>query len=156
MARAVHAPAVRPVSRPGLIQRCGGIDCPPGVCDHTDDPADAAVHRSADAAEPVGGNGVPAPVLRVLGMAGTPLDTSTRASMEARLGHALFDVDTDQQLDPDQLEVAPGETVTFLLGFPRIPYGQADGEVSVGIRLTGSPTPVEAESPVQLIRRRPA
>lgn len=69
---------------------------------------------------------------------------------------SLFDVDTEQQLDPDQLEVAPRETVTFLLGFPRIPYGQAGGEVSVGIRLAGSPMPVEAESPVQLIRRRPA
>lgn len=68
---------------------------------------------------------------------------------------SLFDVDTDQQLDPNQLEVAPGEIVTFLVGFPRIPYHEADSEVSVGIRLTGSPTPVEAESPIQLIRRIP-
>ena len=99
MARAVPAPAVQPVSRPGLIQRCGGIDCPPGTCGHTDDPADAAVHRSADSAEPVGGNGVPASVLRVLGTAGTPLDTSTRASMEARLGHAFgrIQVHTDAE-----------------------------------------------------------
>lgn len=68
---------------------------------------------------------------------------------------SLFDVETDQPLDPSQLAVAPGEIVTFLLGFPRIPYQQAGGEVCVGIRLTGSPTPVEAESSVRLIRRRP-
>jgi hypothetical protein len=68
---------------------------------------------------------------------------------------SLFDVDTDQQLDPNQLEVAPGEIVTFLLGFPRIPYEQEGNEVSVGIRLAGSPTSIEAESPVQLIRRIP-
>lgn len=68
---------------------------------------------------------------------------------------SLFDVNTDQQLDPNQLEVAPGEIVTFLLGFPRIPYRQEGDEVSVGIRLAGSQTPIEAESPIQLIRRIP-
>lgn len=68
---------------------------------------------------------------------------------------SLFDVNTDQQLDPHQLEVAPGEIVTFLLGFPRIPYRQEGNEVSVGIRLAGSQTPIEAESPIQLIRRIP-
>lgn len=68
---------------------------------------------------------------------------------------SLFDVNTDQQLDPNQLEVAPGEIVTFLLGFPRIPYRQEGNEVSVGIRLAGSQTPIEAESPIQLIRRIP-
>jgi uncharacterized protein DUF4157 len=73
----------------GLIQRCGGIDCPPGTCNHTDDPADAAVHRSSDSAETVGGDGVPASALRVLSTAGTPLDAPTRADMEARLGHAF-------------------------------------------------------------------
>ena len=50
---------------------------------------------------------------------------------------SLFDVDTDRQLDPNQIEVAPGEIVTFLLGFPRIPYRQEGNEVSVGIRLDG-------------------
>ena len=68
---------------------------------------------------------------------------------------SLFDVNTDQQLDPNQLEVAPGEIVTFLLGFPRIPYRQEGNEVSVGIRLAGSLTPIEAESPIQLVRRIP-
>ena len=89
VARAVPGPTVRPVSPQGLIQRCGGIDCPPGTCDHTDDQADATVHRSADAAEAAGGNGVPVSVLRVLGTAGAPLDASTRADMEARLGHSF-------------------------------------------------------------------
>ena len=87
MAQAVPAPAMRPVPRPGLIQRCGGINCPPGTCDHTDDPADAAVQRSVNATAAVGGSGVPAPAPRVLDTVGTPLDASTRASMEARLGH---------------------------------------------------------------------
>jgi hypothetical protein len=68
---------------------------------------------------------------------------------------SLFDVDTDRQLDPNQIEVAPGEIVTFLLGFPRIPYKQEGNEVSVGIRLAGSLTPIETESPVRLIRRIP-
>ncbi len=90
MARAVPAPAaLRPAPAPGLIQRCGGIDCPPGTCDHTDEPADAAVHRSADGAEAAGGDGVPASVLRVLGTAGTPLDAATQAEMEARFGHSF-------------------------------------------------------------------
>lgn len=89
MARAVPRAWMRPAPRRGLIQRCGGIDCLPGTCNHTDDPADAAVHRSADAAETVSGDGVPASVLRVLSTAGTPLDASTRENMEARFGHAF-------------------------------------------------------------------
>ena len=87
MAPAVPAPAVQPIARGGLIQRCGGISCPPGTCNHTDDPADATVQRSVDASAAVGGSGVPASVLRVLDSVGTPLDAPTRASMEARLGH---------------------------------------------------------------------
>jgi hypothetical protein len=75
------------MARQGLIQRCGGISCPPGTCDHTDDPADATVQRSANVTAAVGGSGVPASVLRVLDTAGTPLDASTRTSMEERLGH---------------------------------------------------------------------
>lgn len=88
MAGAVPAPAaLRPAPAPGLIQRCGGIDCPPGTCGHTDDPADATVRRSADAAGAADGCGVPASVLRVLNKAGAPLDPSAQAGMEARLGH---------------------------------------------------------------------
>jgi len=71
-----------------MIQRCGGISCPPGTCDHTDDPADATVHRSAAPAPASGGTtGVPASVQRVLDTVGTPLDASTRDRMEARFGH---------------------------------------------------------------------
>lgn len=86
MREAIPAPAVRRAAGRGLIQRCGGIRCPPGTCDHTDDPADA-VHRSADPAAASAGAGVPASVLRVLDTPGTPLDASVRSSMEARLGH---------------------------------------------------------------------
>ncbi len=90
MAGAVPAPAApRPTPAPGLIQRCGGIDCPSGTCGHTDDPADATVRRSADAAGAAGGRGVPASVLQVLTRAGAPLDPSAQAGMEARLGHGF-------------------------------------------------------------------
>jgi hypothetical protein len=68
---------------------------------------------------------------------------------------SLFDVDTDRQLDPDHLDVAPGGIATFLLGFTRVPYAQEAGEVVVGLRLVGAPTTIEAESPVQLVRRIP-
>ena len=90
--------AVRRVARRGLIQRCGGISCPPGTCDHTDDPADA-VHRSADPAAAPASAGVPASVLRVLDTPGTPLDALTRSTMEARLGHdfGLVRVHTDDE-----------------------------------------------------------
>ncbi len=87
MAQAVPAPSVQPIARGGLVQRCGGISCPPGTCNHTDDPADATVQRSANVTAAAAGSGVPASVLRVLDTVGTPLDASTRTNMEARLGH---------------------------------------------------------------------
>jgi len=82
-ARTAEPPA-RPAPGYRLIQRCGGVHCPPGTCDHTDDPADA-VHRSADESAP--GSAVPGAVLRVLDTPGSPLDSTTRADMESRLGH---------------------------------------------------------------------
>ena len=90
MARAVPPASTRLAPRRGLIQRCGGIDCPPGACDHAYDMADAPVRRSADAtAAPAasGRNGVPASVLRVLETPGNPLEAPVRTEMEARLGH---------------------------------------------------------------------
>lgn len=77
---------VRPTPTPAQVMRCGGIDCAPGTCDHTDDPADAVVHRSADGSG-VGCGTVPQGVLRVLDTPGTPLDSSVRTAMETRLGH---------------------------------------------------------------------
>ncbi len=76
------AAAVRTLSVPPQIQRCGGVQCPPGTCDHDDE---ATIHRHAE-----DGAGTPAPpgiVTRVLGSAGRPLEAATRGLMEDRLGH---------------------------------------------------------------------
>lgn len=67
----------------------------------------------------------------------------------------LFDVDADQQLDPSRLRVAPGQQVTFLLGFAGVPYLPPADDVVVGLRLSGPPASIEAESPVQFVRRIP-
>jgi hypothetical protein len=67
---------------------------------------------------------------------------------------SLFDVGTERPLDPEHPSVAPGETVTFLLGFPRVP-SEGSGDVAVGLRLAGGTTPIEAESHIQIVRRIP-
>jgi len=86
-ATTIPVPATsRLVPTPARVMRCGGIDCPPGTCDHTDDPDDATVHRSTGGAA-VRGGPVPPSVLRVLATPGAPLDSSVRTAMEARLGH---------------------------------------------------------------------
>jgi hypothetical protein len=46
--QAIPAPAIRAVPGRSPIQRCGGVNCPPGTCDHSDDMADAPVQHSAD------------------------------------------------------------------------------------------------------------
>jgi Domain of unknown function (DUF4157)/Novel toxin 16 len=85
MSGAIPAPVVaRQAPGQGLVQRCGGVNCPPGTCYHTDDPADA-VHRSAD--DDMAGGPVPDAVLRILDMPGQSLEASTLTAMEARLGH---------------------------------------------------------------------
>jgi hypothetical protein len=97
MAEVVPASAaLRPAPAKGLIQRCDGISCPPGTCDHTDDSADV-VNRSVD--HSVGGGHVPDSVLRVLGTPGRSLGESTLTAMEARLGHDFghVRVHTDQE-----------------------------------------------------------
>lgn len=66
----------------------------------------------------------------------------------------LFDVDNDQPLDPGNIAIPPGQGVTFLLGFPGVPYDERR-DVAVGLRLVGGPPPIEAESPLRLIRRIP-
>jgi hypothetical protein len=64
---------------PAQVQRCGGVTCPPGTCDHDDE-----VARHADGPSPAA---VPASVLGVLGTSGTALDEATRTSMEGRFGY---------------------------------------------------------------------
>lgn len=68
---------------------------------------------------------------------------------------SAFDVGEGRELDPHRLEVAPRDVLTFLLGFPRVPYDERAGDVAVGIRLTGLVMPIEAESTIRLVRRIP-
>ena len=68
--------------------------------------------------------------------------------------YADMDVSADEPLDPADVTVGPGEAVRFLLGFPAVPYS-GRGDVAVGLRLAGGPAPMEAESPVPLVRRIP-
>jgi len=64
------------------IQRCGGVQCPPGTCDHDQD---ETVHRSGDGTP--GPAQIPPSVATVLGTPGRVLDASTRSGAEKRLGH---------------------------------------------------------------------
>jgi Domain of unknown function (DUF4157) len=71
----------RPTPVPPHIQRCGGVDCPPGTCDHDQT---ERVHRSGDGTR--GPAGIPAIVARVLRTPGRALDGATRADAEGRFG----------------------------------------------------------------------
>lgn len=68
-----------------LIQRCGGVQCPPGACGHDDEPA---IQRSAGPGSVVSAaTGLPARVRQVLRSAGSPLDAPVRMGMGAWFGH---------------------------------------------------------------------
>ena len=68
-----------------LIQRCGGVKCPPGSCGHDDEPR---IQRSARPGSVVpAGTGVPSSVRHVLRSAGSPLDAPVRMGMGAWFGH---------------------------------------------------------------------
>jgi hypothetical protein len=83
-----HADAIPSISsvpvRPSLgeIQRCGGVRCPPGTCDHDDRPA---IQRHSNAGSLP--TGVPASVSQALESAGSPLNSSVRVRMETLFGH---------------------------------------------------------------------
>ena len=77
---------VRARPAPGQVHRCGGVQCPPGTCDHD---GEQKVQRWAAGPAP---SAVPASVQQVLGSSGSPLGDSVRASMEARFGHSFGDV----------------------------------------------------------------
>lgn len=66
---------------PGLLQRCGGTACPPGTCDHDDQPflQRSGYSRAQSAMQPA--------VNQVLRSAGAPLGATTQTIMEPRLGH---------------------------------------------------------------------
>jgi hypothetical protein len=73
---------LRAISVPAVIQRCGGVRCAPGTCDH--DEGDT-LHRSGDGAP--GPARIPSSVTAVLRTPGQALDASTRSRMEERFGH---------------------------------------------------------------------
>lgn len=73
---------LRPMPISAQIQRCGGIQCPPGTCDH--DQGETA-HRSGEATP--GPAQIPPSVAKVLGTPGQALDASTRSRVEEQLGH---------------------------------------------------------------------
>lgn len=67
----------------------------------------------------------------------------------------VFDVDRDLAFDPTGFEIETG-TMTFLLGFPRVPDEAGPGETtSVGVRLDVNGSTVEARSPIVFERRIP-
>ncbi len=73
---------LRPIPVHAQIQRCGGVQCTPGTCDHDEG---EKVHRFADGTP--GPARIPATVAAVLRTPGQALDPSTRAGMEERFGH---------------------------------------------------------------------
>lgn len=79
-------PIVVPRRPPGLLQRCGGRRCPPGACDHSDEPVLA---RSAIG---VGPEFVPPIVSEVLASSGRPLEPIVRMDMETRFRHDFSQV----------------------------------------------------------------
>lgn len=90
---AVRKPVGRAPAPPAQIQRCGGVQCAPGTCDHDGDQDQSLVHRSPDeAAVTRGATAIPPSVPRVLATPGTSLDARTRAGMETRFGHDFSQV----------------------------------------------------------------
>lgn len=66
--------------RDSVLQRCGGVSCPPGTCAHDDEKV------SRTASEP-GPSIAPAIVHEVIATSGAPIGPALRAGMERRLGH---------------------------------------------------------------------
>ena len=72
----------------GQLLRCGGVQCPPGTCDHD---SEQEVQRWATGPGPAP-SAVPASVQQVLASSGSLLGDGVRAPMEARFGHSFTDV----------------------------------------------------------------
>lgn len=68
----------------------------------------------------------------------------------------VFNLDTLQAVDSQSFVINPGTTMKFLLGFPVIQYDPHFGETGfVGLRLIVNGYKIEAESPIQFVRRFP-
>ena len=68
------------------IQRCGGVQCPPGTCDHDEE---RTIHRSALSAATAQ---IPQTIREVLRTPGEPLAADTRLPMERLFGHDFRNV----------------------------------------------------------------
>jgi hypothetical protein len=75
------APSVSRVGLVAVLQRCGGTSCPPGTCDHDDEPA-----LQRQAASPAMG-AVPAALHDVVRLPGEPLPSAVRQFMELGFRH---------------------------------------------------------------------
>ena len=76
-------PALTP-ARPGLLQRCGGVKCAPGTCDHRDDERQTLRRKPSGHAAPSAGLPLVADALR---SSGSPLDATARDVMGSFFGH---------------------------------------------------------------------
>ena len=85
------------VSAPAEIQRCGGVACALGTCNHDDERAVQRTPTERAVGSPP--RGIPDSVHRVLESPGSPLDPESRTGMESRFGRDFEDVrvHTDRQ-----------------------------------------------------------
>ncbi|WP_249125916.1 DUF4157 domain-containing protein [Streptomyces sp. A2-16] len=93
---------VTPVAT-GLLQRCGGVPCPPGTCDHDEE---SILRRSDSGAAP---SSVPPIVNEVLNSPGQPLGATTRAYMEPRFSHDFSRVGVTRP-SPAGLSIGPTDS----------------------------------------------
>lgn len=77
-----QAARARPRSVAVHVQRCGGVQCPPGTCNHDDEP-EVRRHARPDA-QPGGGMGT---ALDLADTDGATLDPAVAARMGRRFGH---------------------------------------------------------------------
>ncbi len=110
-------PATRstPAPVPSTLWRCGGLQCPPGTCDHDND----LLRHAAGLRQPV----APPIVHEVLRSHGSSLPDGVRHDMEGRFGHDFGDVriHTDARADESTRAVAAqaytvGRQIVFRAG----------------------------------------
>ena len=80
-ARSLPAHRMSHVAADGVLQRCGGVRCPPGTCSHEDDNKLMRKGRTADS------DAVDASVHDIVASPGQSLDPGARTYFEQRFGH---------------------------------------------------------------------
>jgi hypothetical protein len=69
---------------------------------------------------------------------------------------SIHDVDRGHNLDPNDIRLAPGGTLTVLIGFPTFVHNpQAGEQTAVVVRLRAGASTLEASSPLRFERRIP-